>query len=339
MTLRAVHRLEPTPQRLFSRAQARSGCPSIGSAGLMVDRISNRVKGLIPKLITRTNELVDVLDSARSLASREGATRSSVRIFLPSFHSLGKTREGKALASFIHQFGTSESEGSAERFEGLLPFNSCGSSMMVAYFGINSASRMSPNRIIELESNAAARASLGLSSRPPSEGYSIRPAGMQDVPQLVELYSNIFSSYLVELNESSVSSMVESTPTLVSVHSGRVVAALAAEHACFEVDGVGAVSMVEISEAATDAEHRGNRLYSHMIEMFLSTMDRDIGNENSVVYAETRAAHPAAARGALLAGGIVSGFLNKHCTINAVRDVQETGDYENLNVVHFRGAQ
>lgn len=336
--MRATHKPEATPQRLFSRAQARSGCPSIGSAGLMVDRISNRVKGIIPKLLTRTNELVDILDSTRFLASREGATRSSVRVFIPSFHSLGKTREGKALASFIHQFGTSNSEGSAERFEGLLPFKSGGQDMMVAYFGINSPSRMSPQSILEIEANAAARASLGLSSRPPSEGYSVRPAVMQDVPQLVELYSNIFSSYLVELNEKSLSSMVESTPTLVSVHSGRVVAALAAEHACFEVDGVGALSMVEISEAATDASHRGNRLYSQMIEIFLSTMDRDIGNENSVVYAETRAAHPAAARGALLAGGTISGFLNKHCTINAVRDVQETGEYENLNVVHFRGA-
>jgi hypothetical protein len=336
--MRAIHRPEPAPHKFFSRSQGRSGCPSIGSAGLMVDRISNRVKGIIPKLVARTNELIDILDTAGSLASREGATRSSVRVFLPSFHSLGKTREGRALASFIRQFGASGHEGGVERFEGIIPFNSQGNSMMVAYFGINSPSRVSPQPIIDIETNAAARASFGLSACPLSEGYSIRPAGVQDVSQLVELYSNIFSSYLVDLNENTIFSMVESTPTLVSVHSGRVVAALAAEHACFEVDGIGSISMVEISEAATDAAHRGNHLYSHMIGVFLSTIDREIGDNNSIIYAETRAAHPAAARGALLAGGTVSGFLNKHCLISAVRDVQETGEYENLNVVHFQGA-
>ena len=337
--MRAIHRIPPARERLFHRSGNRGGCPSIGSAGLMLDSVSSRVKGIIPQLITRTNQLIDVLDSARAMASSRGASRSTVRVFLPSFHSLGRSREGRALASFLQEFGTTgQEDGRINSFEGLVPFTSGGRDFMLLYLGMNSPSRMSRSSIISQEKREAARASYDLSHRPLDSKYSVRLAGKEDVSQLVELYSNIFTAYLTDLDEKAVSSMVETTPTLVSTQGGRVVAALAAEHADFSVEGLGRLDMVEISEAATSAAHRGNRLYSHMIEMFLSTSERDLGPSSTIRYAETRASHPAAARGAILAGGKVCGFLNKHCVINAVRDVEELGDHENLNVVHFQGA-
>ncbi|MFP3950456.1 MAG: GNAT family N-acetyltransferase [Candidatus Micrarchaeia archaeon] len=337
--MRAIHRIPPAHERLFHRSGNRGGCPSIGSAGLMLDRVSNRVKGIIPQLITRTNQLIDVLDSAGSMASSGGASRSTVRVFLPSFHSLGRSREGRALASFLHEFGTSgPEEGTIKNFEGLVPFTSGGSDFMLIYLGMNSPSRMSRGSIISQEKEEAARASENISLRPFDSRYSIRLARKDDVSQLVEIYNSIFTTYLTDLDEKAISSMVETTPTLVSTHGGRIVAALAAEHAGLSVEGIGRLDMVEISEAATSPAHRGNHLYSHMIEMFLSTSERDLGPDSTIRYAETRASHPAAARGAVIAGGRVCGFLNKHCVINAVRDVEELGDHENLNVVHFQGA-
>jgi len=336
MSMRAIHNFAPASrQRLFNPAQASRGCPSIGGAGLMVDRISNRVKGIIPELLTRTNQLIDVLDNAHKLAQENGATRTTARVFLPSFSTLNKSRQGRALAAFLREFGTGSRGETINRFEGVIPFSSNSQEFMAVYLGMNAPSRMSRDSIIDLETEEARRASSNLEVRPMNSDYSIRIATQRDVSQLVELYGSIFTSYLVELNSNNISEMVASTPTLVSVYNGEVVAALAAEHASLEVEGVGTTQLIEISEAATHPMHRGNRLYSHMIGMFLSTLERDIGQDASVVYAETRASHPAAARGAILAGGQVSGFLNKHCVINAVRDVEETGEYENLNVVSF----
>lgn len=336
MSMRGIHRFAPaTQQRLFNINQSSRGCPSIGSAGLMVDRLSNRVKGIIPELLTRTNQLIDILDSAQERVQESGASRLTLRVFLPTFASLNKTREGRALAAFLREFGTDSGEDFVNRFEGIIPFSSNSQEFMAVYLGANAPSRMSRKSIIDLETEEARRASSNLQVRPMNPDYSIRTATQKDVSQLVELYGSIFTSYLVELNSQNISSMVESTPTLVSLYRGQVVAALAAEHASVEIEGIGPTQLIEISEAATDPAHRGNRLYSHMIGMFLSTLERDIGNTASIVYAETRASHPAAARGAVLAGGRVSGFLNKHCAINSVRDVAETGAYENLNVISF----
>ena len=336
MSMRAIHRLAPaTQQRLFNRAQGASGCPSIGSAGLRVDKLSNRVKGITPELLTRTTQLIDVLDNAHKLAQENGATRATTRVFLPSFSTLNKSHQGRALAAFLRAFGTDSEGEMVNRFEGVIPFSSNSQEFMAVYLGMNAPSRMSRKSIIDLETEEARRASNNLEVRPMNSVYSIRLATQKDVSQLVELYGSIFTSYLVELNSHNISEMVESTPTLVSEYKDEVVAALAAEHASIEIEGIGTTQLIEISEAATNPAHRGNRLYSHMIEMFLSTLKRDIGSNASIVYAETRASHPAAARGAILAGGQVSGFLNKHCVINAVRDVAETGKYENLNVISF----
>ncbi len=336
MNMRAIHRLAPAaPERLFKRSQPSRSCPSIGSAGLMVDKLSNRVKGIIPQLLTCTNQLIDVLDTAQEMARKEGATRATVRVFLPSFRSLNRTQRGRRLAAFLREFGTSPSNESINRFEGIIPFNSNSREFMAIYLGMNSPSRVSRESLIARENEKALRASSNLEVRPINPDYSVRLATQNDVPQLVELYGSIFTSYPMELNSQNISSMVESTPTLISVYGGKVVAALAAEHAAIEINGLGTTQLIEISEAATDPGHRGNRLYSHMIGMFLSTIERELGSDATIVYAETRASHPAAARGAILAGGKVSGFLNKHCVINAVRDVEEIGEYENLNVVSF----
>ncbi|MCP4647586.1 MAG: GNAT family N-acetyltransferase [bacterium] len=329
-----MHRQIHTPQtnrKMFNRGSSNS--PSIGSAEVMLDRYSKRVKGIIPELITRTNRLIDVLDGARNKASENGMGRVSLRFFFPSFPQMHKTPEGRELAAFLLSFNGIAGEFT-NIFEARVPFNSGGRNCMLAYLGMNTQERLSPRRILLHEITMARLAGDGIRPSTPNSDYSIRAAELGDIPQLVELY-RVFTKYLIPLNEENIRKMVETTPTLVAVSGGRVAAALAAEHVTFPVEGLGSVDLVEISEAATAQEHRGNRLFSTMTGMFVETALGDLEADSSIIYTETRAAHPAPTRGALIAGGTYGGLLNKHCIIESDRLVQEQGSFENLNVVHF----
>ncbi|MBN2122126.1 hypothetical protein JW721_03655 [Candidatus Micrarchaeota archaeon] len=321
---------------VFRRQHEGNSSPSIGAAGIRLDSANGRVKGIIPRLITRTRELVGILDSAREMARENGADRATLRFFLPSFGSLEQSGEGRELASFIRNF-SGTANGYVNVVEGVLPFACEAGEMMMVYLAMNEPSRISPKDVLLHEQGLRRIAETGLHAPVENGDYAIRSAQMGDVPSLVELYS-VFTQYLISLNEENVARMVESTPVLVatSSSSGKVVSALAAEHVAIEVEGAGTVHLIELSEAATSPEHRGKNLCSIMARIFLENVDADLGRLGVIAYAEARAAHPAPTRTFLQAGGEIAGCLNKHCVLESERMSAEQGDFENLNVVQFR---
>lgn len=324
------------PGPVFRRNHLREASPSIGSTGIHVDRHSQRVKGILPTMVTHINDMVDVLDRARAAAEENGAGRVTLRFFLPSFQQMGRTHEGRQLAGFLRGFnGTSGAYTNI--FEGLIPFSTGEKNGMLAYIAMNQPERISPQGIILHEQALARFAERGLRTLDPDPDYTIRHAQAGDVDQLVELY-RVFTKYLVQLNAENVRKMVETTPLLVasSNATGRIVSALAAEHVTVPVEGMGPVDLIEISEAATDPDHRGKKLCSTMTCIFLDAIREDLGRLGVVAYAESRAAHHAPSRAFLLAGGRMAGYLNKHCILESDRLVDERGDFENLNVMHFR---
>jgi len=223
------------------------------------------------------------------------------------------------------------------------------SSMSLAYFGRNSSSRRAPKHIIE-EELASIESIIQLPpttreialARLDAGGYRIEqlqnPTPNQ-INQLSDLYRATFSAYTFELNEQSVQNMCSNgNIVLVTVSSqNQIVGALVAEHATIEVDS-SPISLYELSDYATSREHRGNGAMTAMqIEVINLIRSLQIGNE-SIIYSENRAPWTPVSVSSHKTGLMdYSGTLEKHCIINADRNIMESGNMENLHVFAARG--
>ncbi|MFH1221922.1 MAG: GNAT family N-acetyltransferase [Candidatus Micrarchaeota archaeon] len=328
MNMQTHRRIAPAQERVFTAGGCSS--PSIGSVGLAFDRINNRIKGIHPELIGSEAKLTAVLDQARSMAQETGATRATVRFFLPR----SGNEEVRNLWRFLTAFNGNEA-GYTNIFEAVVPFSFYGGHYAMAYLAMNAESRLSPQNEILHELSMARLATMSSNRHRLPSGYRLRSAEPRDVSELVDLY-RVFTRYLVTLDHAMITNMVANTPTIVSIsQENRIAAALAAEHVRLNIGGLGMINLIEVSEAATAPQHRGRGLYSHMTRVFFDAAVSEFWADGLVMYAEARAAHPAPSRGLLNAGGTLGGFLNKQCVLESDRIVAESGPYENLNVVYF----
>ena len=103
-------------------------------------------------------------------------------------------------------------------------------------------------------------------------------AKAEDVRDIVSIYQASYATYLMEFNERSVQSMIaDNTVLVVRDSNGRVASVCVAESVVLRPHGIPPIRLVEISDAATRPDARGNGYYSaakhRMVEMLRANAD------------------------------------------------------------------
>ncbi|MBD3210153.1 GNAT family N-acetyltransferase [Candidatus Micrarchaeota archaeon] len=285
-------------------------------------RRNNRIKGFCPFKV-EDKRLFDRLkrDIGAARSTHPGATRTTVRAFMAS--------------------GIADA---APGLEARFPADRIFPGLELVYLGFNSNERKSRDEILgaELDSVGQLISSNGQPSprkifeRVAGGGYSVTPlngARTAAVGQLLELYNEAYQEYTFEINSDTISNMLNNG-NIVLVGRGpdsTIVSSLIAEHAAIEVDGK-QVHLYELSDYATLRAHRGNGLMTAMQVMAVEAIRSLEHGQESIIYAEDRAAWEAVNISSHRAGLAYCGTLQKHCVLVSDRTFPEEGRLENLNV-------
>lgn len=285
------------------------------------DRRNNRVKGFCPFRIEDNRQydrLVKDIQEAREAFPQ--ATRSTVRAFMsPQIADRAKGVEARFRA-----------ERAFPGFD-------------LVYLGSNADERRSSHEILQAELQSVEGIMATESSprerilgRVDQAGYSLgrlHGANPRAVLQMLELYSEAYQEYTFELDSGTITEML-SNGNIVLVgrdSQGAIVSSLIAEHAEVQVDGK-SVHLYELSDYATFRSHRRNGLITAMQVMAIETIRSLEHGEESIIYAEDRAAWEAVNISSRRAGLEYCGTLEKHCVLVSDRTFAEQGRLENLNV-------
>ncbi len=306
---------------------------SIGSNGIHYDSYNNRIKGFSSFSILDTNSFARLEHLVSQTESNHpNSSRTTIRALVSNrmLDSVGKNGLGKIEAKID-----------------IANIDPC---MSLVYLGKNSNLRSSPKHIITQEKDSINHIVSTINpttrkdaiSRLNSGGYKIEQLTnptQNQIHELAQLYQTTFSAYTFELNEQSVKNMCSNGNIMLITLSSQnqIVGAMVAEHAIVEVDS-SAISLYELSDYATSSSHRGNGAMTAMqIEAINLIRSLPNGNE-AIVYSENRAPWTPVSISSHKTGLMFyCGTLEQHCIINSDRDINETGNMENLHVFSAKG--
>ncbi len=286
------------------------------------ERRNARVKGFCPFKVD-DNRLLERLRSDLREAREQNpeATRSTARAFI--------RRELRDMAPDV---------------EARVPANRVFPGYDLVYIGSNSESRQSQEGILQEELEGVTMIMEKMRRQDPgavfgrvsNAGYSVgrlRDVNTAAVAQLLELYDEAYQEYTFDINSSTIMDMLNNGNIVLVGRSpeGTIVSCLIAEHASVEVDGQ-EVHLYELSDYATLRAHRRNGLITAMQIMAVETIRELEHGQESIIYAEDRAAWMAVNISSRRAGLVYCGTLEKHCRLVSDRTFAEEGNLENLNV-------
>jgi len=225
------------------------------------------------------------------------------------------------------------------------------------YYGFNGPNRDATPNLSQLEIASAhevATMSVAVSEdsfrRVRDAGFTIdAPLALSDaeVATITRLYQQAFPKYIFPLDNDSVGGFLRNPSNIALIArdvTGRPVSSLVAEHMLLSV-GERTINFIEVSEAATDDDYRGNGLLTALYRKMIDVLHNGDGQgrsgydpSNTIVYAESRAPWVPANVITRRGGGMdVCGLLVRHCTIVATRNpnMQYPGEFEDLVVWHL----
>lgn len=291
--------------------------------GVIIQTGNDRLKGFAPFALNRCNA-EGIMRETRDAGTRAGVSRITVRGFVSSgeMAPVRETANGNGLA-----------------VEAYVPMMNGG----IAYFGWNRDDRKPDQEVRQAQECVAQNIMLRnpktrgeLNAVMGANGYSFDSGehlSNPDIERLVELYRICLPKYSVELNEGYIGELTRAPEnvTIVVRDGGRIIAAAVAEKSIREIDGIRILD-VEISECATDPDHRGRGLMSAIIRRLMDGIGRTPG---TAIYSESRAAH-AQINAAMRSNGMFyCGRLDKAVVIGgetAGEDDGRFGHMESLNV-------
>ncbi len=283
---------------------------------------NSRVKGFCPFKVDDNRLLGRLMeDLRRAREQNPDATRSTVRAFMRR-----------------------EIAGMAPDVEARISANRVFPGYDLVYVGSNSECRRTQADVLqeELEGVTMIMEKMGrqepgaVFGRVSDAGYSVgrlRGVSASAVAQLLELYDEAYQEYTFDINDSTIMGMLNNGNIVLVGRSseGAIVSCLIAEHASVEVDGR-EVHLYELSDYATLRAHRRNGLITAMQIMAVDTIRELEHGQESIIYAEDRAAWMAVNISSRRAGLVYCGTLEKHCRLVSDRTFAEEGNLENLNV-------
>lgn len=316
-------------ETIHAKANGHTGGGSLGLGNLRYDPASNRVKGFCGRLLTP-----DTLGSFReevaaAIKANPLATRLTARA-LARNELLPKIRE-----IYENLFGVGLLEAS-------IPVDNHHS---IVYVGRNTPIRFAPENVrfaqMAILKGAQEATPVSMESALGRVRGEYRLATLDSetiaphVDSLVDLFSQAYPKYLLQIDRSAVLDMVSGENIFfAALRDDRICSVLVAEHGIVHVEGYGNLVLRELSEYATDNAHGGKGLNIALQHLAINTL-RSSG-EPSVIFAEGRAPWHAVIRSMVRAGLQHGGTLNQHCTLVAIRDAaaDHHGDYEDLHVFY-----
>lgn len=235
---------------------------SIGSISWPPESTNNRrLKGVYPLVIDSPRQLIRFIEDFDSLTFHTDATRITGRL-VATLDSLYNLPDGNCI-------------------ETVVPLQDCGvqelSDCALVYIGSNLPTRKSPEDIFELQHQRASEIFQTPSARSKSlpSGFQIRLLSQEDRanPEILAMYFKLYS--LFGWSEEQVIIMLSSTNNLIFAATdphGLIVSSALAESGTMifsREDQPISLSLVEITEAATLMDHRGNGLYQHVSDAIL----------------------------------------------------------------------
>lgn len=281
--------------------------PSIGRIGAMYyDADNDRIKYFSPHIHTDVSSIKKEVEEAQRMMGRYGASRFT----------------GRFLATELY---------AGPHLEARVNLNNGFSDVGLNYIGINEDWRRSPQGILDSQEQLLTRVDRPGRIDTVPEGYRLErlvDATPQDRRDLVSLYEQSFPTYLTDLDEPAVESMVEDSMVYVARDpQGRIVSSAVGEIGQVNT-GEGILRICEMSEMATDREHRNTSL----VTAAATEVMREARERVDLVFTEARASHAAINRVFAKMGFSYAGRLHKHCVISGDREIDEEGPYENLHV-------
>jgi len=172
-----------------------------------------------------------------------------------------------------------------------------------------------------------------------SDRYSIESHGPQnswdqkDAQTLTRIYEQTFSGYLINFTIESVLEMLESNAVAVARdNNGQIVSVAMAEIASIDLSDGSSISISEISEVATDPNHRGNGLATNLYVSLIAWLEAQ--KEIPIIFTEARANHAAIISAAYKAGLKPCGKKPAHCVISSpFTEVEQPDPYGNLVIM------
>ena len=288
------------------------------------------MKGFCPYVITSPELFYAFLEEARNLRANTNATRITLRfVTSPDYRLWLPTQPDGYYTSLettaIPLFG---------RWRG----------HRVQYFGENSVQRIEPKDVIEKEHRIVFESLSRANQRDPflkpnQNGYQLQIGigNDRDIKQLHELYNAVYRDYVFHLTLENVTELVENPKSITATArstDGRIASVAIAEVVEIPTNK-GLLKISEISDEATHPHHRGNGLNQACVHSLTRELIKTYGEEIHLIYAEDRATSRGVNQQSANLGWVYDGRLNRHCRIDADRDIEVEGPHEDLNVWHF----
>ena len=146
--------------------------------------------------------------------------------------------------------------------------------------------------------------------------YVIRNAAMSDIPQMIQLFSNVFETYPSPVFSSDYLKKVMNDHILfkVAIEDGKIISIASADMDIFNLNA-------EITDCATYPEHRGRGMLSSLIQL----LEQDLRDKGfHTLYSLSRAINPGINRSLSKLGYRFCGRLVNNCHI--------CGGFEDMNI-------
>ncbi|MBI2578208.1 MAG: hypothetical protein HYW26_00705 [Candidatus Aenigmarchaeota archaeon] len=314
---------------------------SIGRIGEPVfDRHNDRVKGFCTTVLEHSDGAMPFIEQARIVRDWRYASRITLR-FVTRYPLAERTclaSSGIRKPNCFSPLGNFYSRGFETEY---IPLSGEWQGYGVQYFGENSARRIEQGNAVLKEDEIVFESLRTATSRDPfskasERGYvtelGIRSDG--DIRQLFRLYQAVYRDYVFPLTEENVAELVETPTSIVALArhgSGSIVSVAIAEIAEIETSR-GLLRISELSDEATDPSHRSNGLNQACVATLVNELLGRYGNDIHLIFEEDRACSRGVNQQSANLGFRYAGRLNRHCRIDADRDVEVEGPYEDLNV-------
>lgn len=288
--------------------------PSIGAIGAPYnDATNSRVKGFFPRILNSIQAVHQTLETVPTEADR-----TTIRVITD------ETVSKKLLWASTEHF----------HCEAMIPIQGIGN---IVYYGHNRPVRQTAQSIRVQQRRLLEGITMRNSRQDQlSPGFSICTHIAGTVPQLrrnaakiAEIYQLTFNSYLVELDQLAVLSMLASNRVVAIQNSHGIVAVVMAEVATIDI-GSRKLRLAEISEVATHPEYQRQGLSRFAYRRIVNDLQAD---GVDVIFSETRANHYGIMAVAWDSGLKPRGMLEQHCVISSnFEEVSQTGRFGDLVV-------
>ncbi|MBI1972325.1 MAG: hypothetical protein HYS53_03420 [Candidatus Aenigmarchaeota archaeon] len=313
---------------------------SIGSIEPAYDAHNRRVRGFYDSVVISPDQVESVVGQSRRLADQTGATRISLRFVVNTPWPVAMYESGDERGLWLPSPDGLRLAGNETAS---IPLS--GRRERVVYFGENDPTRIEPEAVRQKETGMVLESIRTARERNPfskahANGYSVDvERGVTrdpDVRRLFDLYSSVYRDYVFPLTEENVAALVQNPNSITAFVRGArddIAAAAVAEVLEMYIDGE-ILRICEISDEATHPGYRGNGLNQACVQSLVDELMRG-RDEISLVYAEDRATSRGVNQQSANLGWVFAGRLNKAGRINADRNIEIDGPYEDLNVWYY----